>query len=305
MARSDTTSEAVRPVPLLERDAVRLWIRRIRLTVSYALLVFFALMFIMPFVLAAISSFKTLPDIAQNPTGLGFDGGLGSPTFDGVERLNRERIRIPRWALNSTIQTVSVTLGRLVLATMAGFALSRLRFRGRWLIFGAIIAVQAIPGIVLVIPKFLVMKQLGILNTYWGLILPLMFDAFAIFIMKGFFDQVPHEIEEAAAIDGATLWQTYSRILLPLVSPGLIALTVLSVQGTWNEFLHSLLAAPSNADIRTLPVGLALLRGAFGQNNPWNTLMAASLLTTIPMAIVFFTFQRYFREGLAAAAVKG
>jgi len=284
---------------------LRIWLRRLRLFASYGVLVFFALMFIMPFVLAGISSFKSLPDIAENPTSLTFDTERGSPTLDGVSKLNDDRIRIPRWALNSTFQTVSVTLGRLLLSTMAGYALSRLRFRGRWVIFGAVIAVQAIPGIVLVIPRFLVMKQLGILNTYWGLILPLMFDAFSIFMMKGFFDQVPNEIEEAAALDGASLWQTYSRVMIPLVTPGLLALTILSVQGTWNEFLHSLLAAPSNPDIRTLPVGLALLRGAFGQSNPWNTLMAASLLTTIPMAIIFFTFQRYFRQGVAASGVKG
>ena len=276
-----------------------------RMVLSYGVLLFFAMLFIMPFVLAAVSVFKSLPDIAQNPTSLGYDSELGSPTLDGLRRLDNDRIRIPRWALNSLFQTVSVTIGRVFLATMAGYALSRLRFRGRWLIFGAVIAVQAIPGIVLVIPRFLVMKELGILNTYWGLILPLIFDAFAVFMMKGFFDQVPHEVEEAAAIDGANLWQTYSRVMLPLVSPGIIALTILSVQGTWNEFLHSLLAAPSNPDIRTLPVGLALLRGAFGESNPWNTLMAASLLTTIPMAIIFFTFQRYFRQGVATSGSKG
>ena len=288
-----------------QRDDVRTWVGRLVSLVSYAVLIGFALLFILPFVLAGVSSFKSLPDIAANPTSFTFDSELGSPTLDGADRLNSDRIRIPRWALNSTIQTVSVTIGRVFLATMAGYALSRLRFRGRWLIFGAIIAVQAIPGIVLVIPRFLVMKELGILNTYWGLILPLIFDAFAIFMMKGFFDQVPREVEEAAALDGATLWQTYRRVMLPLVTPGIIALTILSVQGTWNEFLHSLLAAPSNSDIRTLPVGLALLRGAFGQSDPWNTLMMASLITTIPMAIVFFTFQRYFRQGVAASGVKG
>ena len=272
---------------------------------SYGVLLFFALLFIAPFILAAVTSFKSLPDIAENPVSFGFDAELGSPTTEGLDRLQSDRIRIPRWALNSTLQTVSVTIGRVFFATLAGYALSRLRFRGRWLVFGAVIAVQAIPGIVLVIPRFLVMRELGILNTYWGLIIPLMFDAFATFMMKGFFDQVPHEVEEAAALDGASLWQTYSRVMLPLVSPGIIALTILSVQGTWNEFLHSLLASPSNPDIRTLPVGLALLTGAFGQNNPWNTLMAASLITTIPMAIIFFTFQRYFRQGVSTSGSKG
>ena len=292
-------------LPLFQRAETRRILGIARTFASYAVLVFVAMLFIMPFVLAAVSSFKSLPDIAQNPTGLGFDSDLGSPTLEGIERLNNDRIRIPRWALNSLIQTVSVTVGRVLLATMAGYALSRLRFRGRWLIFGAIIAVQAIPGIVLVIPRFLVMKELGILNTYWGLIVPLIFDAFAIFMMKGFFDLLPNEVEEAAALDGASLWQTYRHVMLPLVAPGIIALTILSIQGTWNEFLHSLLAAPSNPDIRTLPVGLALLRGAFGETNPWNTLLAASLLTTIPMALVFFTFQRYFRQGVAQSGSKG
>ncbi len=292
-------------VPFFERHQVQDWLRRLRMFLSYAVLIAFALAFVMPFVLAGISSFKSLPDIAQNPTSLTFDGELGSPSLEGLQRLDNDRIRIPRWALNSTIQTVSVTLGRLFLATLAGYALSRLRFRGRWFVFSAVIAVQGIPGIVLIIPRFLVMKELGILNTYWALILPLMFDAFAIFMMKGFFDLVPRELEEAAALDGASLWQTYSRVMLPLVSPGLIALTVLSVQGVWNEFLHSLLAAPSNPDIRTLPVGLALLRGAFGESNPWNTLMAASLLTTIPIAVIFFTFQRYFRQGISTVGIKG
>ena len=295
---------ALTPEEHEKRERRRRFFRRINSFGSYVILILFALLFIMPFVLAAISSFKSLPDINQNPVALTFDSELGSPTTEGLDRLNNDRIRIPRWALNSTIQTVSVTLGRLFLATLAGFALSRLEFKGRWLVFGAVIAVQAVPGIVLVIPKFLVMKELGILNTYWGLIVPMIFDAFAIFMMKGFFDQVPREVEEAAALDGASLWQTYSRVMLPLVSPGIIALTILSVQGTWNEFLHSLLATTSNPDIRTLPVGLAL-RGAFGENNPRNTLMAASLITTIPMAIVFFTFQRYFRQGVAASGSKG
>ncbi len=305
MTTIDSAVEPARQTPFFQRPSTRRWLGRLKMLASYSILMLFALLFIMPFVLAGVSSFKSLPDIAANPTSLRFDRELGSPTLDGLNQLNNDRIRVPRWALNSAIQTGSVTIGRVMLATMAGYALSRLRFRGRWLIFSAVIAVQAIPLIVLVVPRFLVMKELGILNTYWGLILPLIFDGFSIFMMKGFFDLVPHEVEEAAAIDGASLWQTYSRVMMPLVKPGLIALTILSVQGTWNEFLHSLLAAPSNPDIRTLPVGLALLRGAFGESNPWNTLMAASLITTIPMAVVFFTFQRYFRQGVAASSAKG
>jgi multiple sugar transport system permease protein len=162
-----------------------------------------------------------------------------------------------------------------------------------------------VPGVVLLIPKFLVLKELGLINSYFGLILPQMFDAFAIFLMKQFFEQLPDELIEAAAIDGASPWQTFSRVMLPLAAPGLIALTILSVQGIWNEFLHPLIAVPSNPDLATLPLGLANLKSAFGEGQPWNTILAGTLVTTIPIAIVFFTFQRYFVQGVAATGVKG
>ena len=148
------------------------------------------------------------------------------------------------------------------------------------------------------------MKQLGILATYTGIIVPLLFDAFGIFLMKQYFEQLPSDLEEAAAIDGASTIQVFFRVMLPLAAPGLIALIILSTQGTWNDFLHPLIAAAGNNDIWTLPVGLALLPGAFGQSLPWNTILAGALITTIPMAIVFFIFQRYFVQGVAASGGK-
>jgi multiple sugar transport system permease protein len=129
------------------------------------------------------------------------------------------------------------------------------------------------------------------------------FDAFGVFLMKQFMEQIPVEIEEAAAIDGAGRLRTFFDVILPIARPAVITLTILSTVGVWNEFLHPLIAANQN-NLRTLPVGLAQLRGAFGEATPWNTVMAASVLMTIPMAIIYFVFQRYFREGVAGA-VKG
>jgi multiple sugar transport system permease protein len=143
------------------------------------------------------------------------------------------------------------------------------------------------------------------LNSWSGLIVPLAVDAFGIFLMRQFFLSIPREMEEAARIDGATIFQTYFRIIFPLAAPGIIALTILSFQGSWNEFLHPLIANPSNQALRTLPVGLALLRGAFGENLDIPALLGASVLTTIPVAIIFFAFQRYFVQGVAATGVKG
>ncbi|HJU51523.1 MAG TPA: carbohydrate ABC transporter permease [Acidimicrobiia bacterium] len=272
---------------------------------GYAALVFFALIFIMPFVLSAATAFKSLPDIQANPVSLVADPAFGGWTTEGVEALNSSRVNLPRWTINSVVVTVFVVLLRITFGSLAGYALARMRFRGRGLIFALILAVQAIPGIVLAIPRFMVMKELGIINTYVGMIVPLAFDAFAIFLMKQFFEQLPRELEEAAALDGASTFQTFTRVMLPLAAPGLIALIILSTQGAWNEFLHILIARIGRPDLATLPVGLAGLTAAFGQAQPWNTIVAGSLITIIPIAIVFFVFQRYFVQGAAASAVKG
>jgi multiple sugar transport system permease protein len=272
---------------------------------GYAVLVFFAFVFIFPIILALVSSFKTLPDIQANPVQLWADPEYGGWTMEGIEGLNTQNVRIPRWTVNSTVVTVIATLGRIFLASLAGYALAKMTYPGRQILFWLVIVLLAVPGVVLLIPKFLILKQLGLLNTYGGLILPLVFDAFAIFLMKQFFEQLPDELIEAAAIDGATAWQTFSRVMLPLAAPGLIALTILSVQGIWNEFLNPLIAVPGAPELATLPLGLANVRAAFGEAQPWNTILAGSLITTIPIAIVFFVFQRYFVQGVAATGVKG
>jgi multiple sugar transport system permease protein len=272
--------------------------------IGYGLLVFFALVFIFPFLLSLATSFKTLPDIQANPVSLLADPEYGW-TLDGIRALHSARVNVPRWTLNSVIVTVSVVSLRLVFASLAGYALARLRFPGRAALFAFIIAVQAIPGIVLAIPRFMVLKELGILNSYVGIILPMGFDAFGIFLMKQFFEQLPREMEEAAAIDGATPFQTFRHVMLPLAVPALIALAILSTQGAWNEFLHVLIARPGRPDLATLPVGLAGLRAGFGQAQPWNTILAGSLITIIPIAIVFFVFQRYFVQGVASTGIKG
>lgn len=272
---------------------------------GYAALVFFGLIFIMPFVLSAVTAFKSLPDIQANPVRLVADPAYGGWTTEGVEALNSSRVNLPRWTVNSVVVTVFVVLLRITFGSLAGYALARMRFRGRGLIFALILAVMAVPSIILAIPRFMVMKELGIINTYIGMIVPMAFDAFGIFLMKQFFEQLPRELEEAAALDGASTFQTFTRVMLPLAAPGLIALIILSTQGAWNEFLHILIARIGRPDLATLPVGLAGLTASFGQAQPWNTIVAGSLITIIPIAIVFFVFQRYFIQGAAASAVKG
>ncbi len=279
--------------------------RRFAQLIAYSILIAAALTYIVPFILSAVSAFKSDPDISAHPVRFAFDRSLGSPSLNGVRGLKKGEVNFPRWTLNSIIVTVSVVCGRVVLASLAGYSLARMRYRGRQLVFAMILLVLGIPHIVLAVPQFIVMKQMNILNTYWAMILPMMFDCADILIMKQFMEQIPAEMEEAAALDGATRFQTFRKVVLPMAGPGILTLVILRTVGVWNEFLKVLIAVPSAPELRTLPVGLASLQGSFGQTTPWATVLAGALLTTIPMAIVFFVFQRYFKQGLASAAVKG
>lgn len=295
----DTTEDS----PTAQADAGQpRWLRVVKRVLGYGVLVFFAAIFISPFLLAVITSFKSQAQAAQNPLEL-----IPDPATLRAwrEMFTAGVVDFPRWTFNSVLTTALITIGRLILDSLAGYALARLRYPGRQIVFGIVVATLAIPAIVLAIPRFIVLGTLGMLNSYSGMIVPLAVDAFGIFLMKQFFESIPREMEEAAKVDGATIFQTFFRVILPLGAPGLIALTILSFQGAWNEFLHYLIAAPSAQNLRTLTVGLALLRGSQGQGLDFPLLMGASILTTVPVAIVFFVFQRYFIQGVAATGVKG
>jgi multiple sugar transport system permease protein len=269
----------------------------------YVCLIVASLFYVLPFALAVSTGFKSLPDFAQHASSLRWDRSLGSPTLDGLRGLDSPRILFWRWLFNSVFVAVCVVVGRVGLSALAGYALARIRFPGYRVVFALVLAVMMVPPIILAIPRFLVLRELGMINTYPGLILPLAFDAFGVFLMKQFMEQVPIELEEAAAIDGAGRLRTFTQVVLPIARPAVITLTILATVGVWNEFLHPLIVANRN-ELRTLPVGLSILRGAYGQSDQWNTIMMASVIVTIPMAIIYFVFQRYFRQGLSGA-VKG
>ncbi len=267
---------------------------------GYAILIFFALVFLYPFVIQISNSFKTEANAAANPL-----SPVPDPfTTDSIVRIF-EGTGFPTWLGNSILVTVVVTVARVLLDSMAGYALARLRFRGRGAIFGAIIAIMAVPGVVLLIPKFLVLNQLGLYDSYTALILPVMADAAGVFIMKQFFESVPISVEEAARIDGAGTFRTFWSVVLPTVRPGLITLTILSFQSSWNEFPHTLVAV-QNPALFTLPRGLAdLVSGSLGAGSQYPLKLGAALLATVPMAIIFVIFQRYFVRDANEGAEKG
>jgi multiple sugar transport system permease protein len=284
---TDTHTAAQRDTPEVAGAPGRRGINPIT-TLIYTLLVVLAAIYIYPFLVQLATSFKTDPDAASNPISLIPD----PPTTAAYEELFT-RSDFPLWTLNSVIVTLFVTAGRVFFDSLAGYALARLRFRGRGAVFVAVVAVMAVPSVVLLIPKFLVVNQLGIYNTYAGMILPLLVDAAGIFIMKNFFESIPVSIEEAARIDGAGTFRLYWSVVLPMARPALITLVILSFQGSWNELIHFIVSR-SDPDLNTLTTGVAALAaGSLGQGTQYPLKLAAALIMTIPVALLFFVFQRY------------
>lgn len=274
----------------------------VRRATAYLVLTAFALLFTYPFVLSLATTFKPRDEVAAHPV-LPWPLAPDSRAWENI-LVNSD---FPLWTINSVLVTVCATLLRLFLDSLAGYALARLNWRGRASVFGLVLAVLAVPPIVLTVPRFLVLKEMSLLNSYAGLILPLAVDAVGIFIMKQFFEGLPRELEEAARIDGANIFQTYWKVILPLARPGLLTLTILSFQGTWNEFLLPLIVVRASPAHWTLPFGLSTLGrgGAGGQTYDYPTMLAGSMLTILPVAIIFILLQRFFVRGIAAGAVKG
>jgi multiple sugar transport system permease protein len=263
---------------------------------TYSFLIAVAIVYIFPFVIAVVTSFKTEPNATANPLAL----VPNPPTTSAFRELYQGQDFL-LWVKNSVIVTLSVTFLRVFLDSLAGYSLARLRFRGRAAAFATIVAVMAVPGVVLLIPKFLIIRQLGIYDTYYGMIVPLLVDAAGVFIMKNFFESIPVSVEESARIDGASLFRIYWSIVLPMARPALITLFILSFQGSWNELAHFIISAQSTS-LYTLTKGVAqLASGQLGSGNRYPLKLAASALMTIPVAVLFFVFQRRIMNASAGA----
>ncbi len=263
----------------------------------YALLGFFTFTSLGPFIYSILSSFKPEQEVlAFPPTLFPIHGTIANYTEllqGGV---------FARYLFNSLVFAVAVAVLNVLFSAMAGYALSRMEFPGKNLIFVITLAVMMIPTPVTIIPKFLVMNSAHLINTYWALIIPSMVQPFSVFLMVQFMKGLPKELEESARLDGASRWRTFYQIILPLVRPALTAVTILSFQGAWNDFLWSLLVLNDN-NMYTLPVGLFQFKSA--HYTEYSLLIAGSMFNAIPVLLLFFIFQRYFIEGAVGSAVKG
>ena len=265
--------------------------------VIYVMLGIFTITSVGPFIFSFFSSFKTFQHILDFPPTL-----LPQPWTWGNYATILSDPAFLRWLLNSFIYAVGAAALNVLFSAMAGYALSRMEFRGREIVFLATLAVMMIPAPITIIPKFLVMNSLGLVNTFFALFLPVMAQPFSVFLMVQFMKGLPKELEESARIDGASRWRIFYQIILPLVKPALTAVAILSFQGAWNDFLWPLLVL-SSRNMYTLPLGLYFFKSA--HYTEYNLLIAGSMFNTIPMLILFFIFQRYFIVGAVGSAVKG
>jgi multiple sugar transport system permease protein len=200
-----------------------------------------------------------------------------------------------RWIGNSFLVVLLKTIMTLVIASLAGYALARLVFPGRGLLFLLVLFIQTVPGQVTFISNYLVLKNMGLLNSVWGLTISGIVVAGQVFFMKQFFETLPKELEEAAKIDGATPFQTFWRVILPLTGPALGALTITSAQGAWNEYFWALIVLQSPQDNFTLPIGLNSFNRIYGSGGgDQGLILAGAIVSAIPVILLFAVFQRYF-----------
>jgi len=267
----------------------------------YLALVLAGVFFIIPVVWTVVSSFKQENDIQSYPP-------QWIPSPFTLESYTTVLTQYPylRWLLNSVVIAVVATLGILVCSTMAAYALARFRFRGRRVLYQLIIVMLLIPIQAYVIPLYLMSSRAHLLNTYPGLVLPLIANVTSIFILHAFFRDLPDELEQAARIDGAGEFRIFWQVMLPLSKPALSTVAILTFIANWNQFLWPLIAV-RNDDMMPLPVAISRYWGAVNQNASfqYGTALAACSMAVIPTIVVYLALQRYFVEGIANSGIKG
>ena len=274
---------------------------RLRRMVTYVLLGFGFAWFMYPLAWMFLGSFKTYADINQIPPRL-----LPSSLYlDNYPRAWKS-VAFDRYFLNTTIIVTLCVIGEIISSSLVGYGFARLRFWGRDFLFGLVLGTLMLPFWVIIIPQFLIYKQLGWINTWLPLIVPSYFgSANYIFLMRQFFLTLPIELDEAAQLDGCGRLAIYWRILLPLCKPVLVAVALFTFMSTWNSFVKPVIYL-SRPQLYTVSIGLAFLRYEIAQGDPSpGLLMAATVFTSLPMVAVFFLGQRYFVRGIALTGRTG
>jgi len=263
----------------------------------YALLTVLLIVVITPFIWMILGSFKTQGALLQSPP----TWWPRTVTLDNYTQLF-SRLNFKQYFYNSTVVAVAVTAGNLLFCSMLGYALAMLNFKGKKALFGVVMATLMIPGVVTFVPLFVLVANIGLIDSLPGLILPFLVTPFGVFLMRQFFLGLPRDLLDAGRVDGAGELRIFARIFLPLAGPALATLGILTFLGSWNNFLWPLVVAQQEQHY-TLPVALALY--STGQNSTqYGLLLAGATVVVLPVLLVFLVFQRRFIEGIATTGIK-
>jgi multiple sugar transport system permease protein len=266
-----------------------------RRIVGWVVLIALGLMMVFPFVWSVSTSLQTSETLLQIPPKLIPE----NPTLDAYQEVARVTPFV-RMVINSVIVTVVVVALQIVTSALAGYGLARFRFRGRQALLLLYLATLMVPFQVTIVPLFIGMSRLGWLNTLHALMLPMVASAFGVFLFRQYFMQMPAELEEAAAIDGANPWRTFWSVSFPYARPAVATFGILATMAAWNSFLWPLFVARDESSM-TIPVGLASLHGRY--QTDWNLVMAGSVIAVVPVIIVFVLVQRHISDGLLLGGV--
>src|SRR6266508_5374097 len=272
--------------------------------IRYILLTLLAILVFMPFILSFLGTFKTNREVtASPPTFLPQEWHIENwaDTWS-VEIAGAGKNIFARWLFNSAWLALVNMTAQVFFCSLAAYAFARMRFPGKNFIFSFMLATMAIPAYVTLIPGYVFYARLGWINTYLPLIIPSLVVPFGIFMLTQFFKSIPHELEEAAYIDGASRFRTYWSVALPLSRPALLTLAILQFQGSWNDFLKQLLYL-RDAKLMTLTVGLGFFQTQFAVQ--WNKILVGSMFNAIPILVIFFIFSKYYIEGASYSGLAG
>lgn len=273
--------------------------RQVKKVLTYVLLVLLALVFISPLIFMLVTSFKTRAEAASIPP-TWIPNPFTTQAYDSI--FSASGTPVLRWFGNSMVAALANAAIVVSTSAMAAYALARMRFAGKKIVFGIIVATLFVPPVILIIPNYLIVGQLGWLNTLLAVIVPTAASAFGVFFMRQFFLGVPVELEEASRLDGANQWQTFWRVILPLSRPALATLALLSFLTNWNDFLWPIYVLFS-PEIQTLPAGLSTLQSANAVR--YDLLMAGAVVASVPVLVLFVFLQRFLIEGVARSGLKG
>jgi multiple sugar transport system permease protein len=270
-----------------------------RAILRYSALILLALLFISPLLFMLVTSFKSRVEAAGVPptwiphpfTGQAYSSILGA---SGTPVL--------RWFANSVMAATANSALVVATAAMAAYPLARMEFKGKKIVFGAIVATLFVPPVIMVIPNYLIVGKLLWLDTLLAVIVPTAASAFGVFFLRQFFLQLPRELEEAAVLDGANRWQTFVKVILPLSKPALVTLALLSFLTNWNDFLWPVYVLFS-PEAQTLPAGLSTLQSA--NSVRYDLLMAGAVIASLPVLAMYVFAQRFIIEGVSRSGVKG